>query len=216
MNKGDKRTRVDKNKTTILVVVSIAAIVTVVSLMVSKTLWDKSNYLGKVADKKEIALKQLEENRVSIESLAEAYESFNKQNPNLLGGSPDGNGPRDGSNGTLVLDALPNRYDFPALASSIEKLLTGYSINGITGSDDTLAQLEAEPGSPVEMPFTFDVATSYDGFKNLIADLNKSIRPFQVVKLELKGASGNLQVILEGKTFYQPESGLKIEQEKVQ
>jgi len=214
--KSSKRAAVDKNQTVIFAVVAIASVVVVVSLMIAKGLWSQSSYLGKVADKKEAAVKQLEENKVAVSSLTQAYEQFNEQSPNLLGGTPDGTGPRDGTNSTLILDALPNTYDFPALASSLEKLLVGYTIESIGGNDDSLAQANAAVGMPVEMPFSFDVSTSYDGFKQLLDTFNKSIRPFNIVRLELTGVNTNLQVGVEAKSYYQPDTGMQITSEVVQ
>lgn len=214
--KGAKQAAVDKNQTTIFAVVAIASVITVGSLMVAKGLWSQSSYLGKVADKKEAAVKQLKDNKVAVASLTEAYNKFNEQSPNLLGGTTTGNGPRDGSNGTLILDALPNTYDFPALTSSLERLLVGYLIDGINGSDDSLAQESMPAGVPVEMPFTFDVSTSYDGFKQLLDSFNKSIRPFNIVKLELSGVNSDLKVTVEAKSYYQPDAGLEITSEVVQ
>ncbi len=213
--KSSKRAAVDKNQTTIFALVAVASVITVGALMVSKGLWSQSAYLGKVADKKEIAVQQLEENKIAVAALEESYEKFDTQNPNLLGGTPEGTGPRDGSNSTLILDALPNTYDFPALTSSIEKLLFGYSIEGIGGSDDVVAQQEAAEGSPVEIPFSFDVTTSYTGFKDLLKTFDLSIRPFNLVRIELDGTNSLLEVGVNGKTYYQPDTGMKITSEVV-
>lgn len=213
---GTKRAAVDKNQATIFAVVAVAAVITVGSLMVAKGLWSQSSYLGKVAGKKEAAVKQLEDNKVAVAALNEEYKKFDGQSPNLLGGNTTGTGPRDGSNSTLILDALPSEYDFPALAASLEKLLVGYTIEGITGSDDSLAQAEAASGTPIEMPFSFDVTTSYDGFKQLLGTFDKSVRPFSLVRLGLTGVNSDLKVTAEAKTYYQPSAGMEVTEEVVQ
>lgn len=214
-NKTGKHLQVDKAKTMIFVIVAAASVVTVGSLMISRSLWQNTSYMGKVAEKRESARDQLEKNKVAVAALAESYQALVDENPNLLGGVPDGQGERDGNNATLILDALPNKYDFPALASSLEKLLTGYSINGIEGVDDSIIQQTAEASGPVDMPFGVEVVTTYDSFKNLIGSFRRSIRPIAISKLELSGTNAALQVSIEAKTFYQPQLGLQITEESV-
>lgn len=215
-SKSAKRLQVDKDKLRIFVIIAVASVVTIASLVTAKGFWSQGNYLGKVAGKKEVAVKQLKDNQAAITTLTESYQTFVGQNPNLLGGSLDGTSDRDGDNGALVLDALPSKYDFPAVAASLEKLLSGYQIQDITGIDDSVAQAAAAGvGSPIEIPFSLGVQTNYDGFKQLTGAFNRSIRPFQITKLELSGTSGALTVSMEGKTFYQPEQGVQITEEQV-
>lgn len=214
-NKSAKRIQVDKDKTRIFVIISIAAVITVASLMIAKGLWSHGNYLSKVASTKSTAKKQLEKNKAAVATLTEAYDAFVGQEPNLLSGSIDGTTDRDGDNGSLILDALPSKYDFPAVAASLEKLLSGYAINSITGTDDSAAQEATAGGGPVEIPFSLSVGTNYDGLKRLTDAFNRSIRPFHIVGLELSGANATLDVTVQGKTFYQPESGLQITRKQV-
>ncbi len=213
-----KKGKLDKDKAVIFAVVAVAAAITVAALVVAKGVWGQATYLGKVADKKDTALRQLKDNKAALGSLEEAYKKFDEQDPNLLGGRPNGTGEQDGSNSTLILDALPNKYDFPALAASLDKLLQGYRINDITGQDDALTYFggTAPDGVLVEMPFSFSVNTNYDGFKELIGKFGRSIRPFQLTKIDLSGLNSDLKVVVEAKTFYQPERGLQITEEVVQ
>lgn len=219
MQKGansSKRSLVDKNMTTTFAFVAFAAVVAVAALVISKGLWDQTAYLSKVIDKKEAAVQQLKDNKTMAEALAETYRSFDSQSPNLLGGSPDGTGPRDGSNGTLVLDALPIKYDFPALASSLDKILEGHTVVSISGTDDILAQQDVPAGQPIEMLFSADISTSYDGLKQLIDLFDRSIRPFHIIRLDLSGQNSLLLVNVEAKTYYQPEIGMEITSQVIQ
>ena len=227
--KSTKKVQVDKGKTVIFATVSVAAIVVVGALMVSKGLWGQASYLGRVADKKEAAVKQLEDNKAAVTALTDSYNSFVNQAPNLLGGSTVGDGERDGTNATLVLDALPSKYDFPAVASSLEKLLFGYTINAVNGTDQNAAAAAAAVAAPAdetvvaapvggvsEIPFAFEVETDYKGFRQLINTFNSSIRPFHITKIELNGTNDKLSVVIDGKTFYQAETGMKVTEEDVQ
>ena len=214
---NSKRIQVDKDKTTIFIIVSVAAFITVGSLMVARGLLNQTSYLSKVADKKEVAVKQLEDNKIAVVTLEESYKKFKEQDPNLLGGSAVGTSEKDGDNAKLILDSLPSKYDFPALTTSIERLLVGYGINGITGVDDTVAQQQADPSIGItEMPFMVDVTSNYEGIKTLVSSMHKSIRPIQITRLELRGTNDRLQAIINAKTFYQPERGLEITEELVQ
>lgn len=214
-NRSAKRVQVDKDKTRIFVMLSIAAVIAVASLVIAKGLWSQGNYLRKVSDMKSVAKRQLEDNKAAVATLTEAYDTFIGQEPNLLAGSLSGTTDRDGDNGTLVLDALPSKYDFPAVAASLEKLLAGYQITAITGTDDSGLQTEGMAG-PMEIPFSLGVSTNYDGFKQLADTFKRSIRPLHVVNLELSGSNSALNITMQGKTFYQPATGLHITEQQVQ
>ena len=205
-----KKVQVDKAKATILGVVIAASMLSVFALVASKSYLAQANYLNKVAGEKEKAVKQLKANEAAVSTLVASYKSFSDQNPNLLGGVKTGNGDKDGDNARLVLDALPSKYDFPALATSLEKLLTGYTINTISGSDDNITQSQGENSELVEMPFTVDVGTDYKGMQALLTTFEKSIRPFQIMNIELNGTNTKLQSTITAKTFYQPEKDLRI------
>lgn len=214
---SQKRGQIDKNQATTFAFVAIAAVFTVASLVISKGIWDRTRYMAKVVEKKEIAVKQLNDNKDAVSKLGETYKSFNSQNPNLLGGSIEGPGDKDGSNSTLVLDSLPNKFDFPALASSLEKMLLGYSTGSIGGTDSNTTDAPASPSSgAMEIPFTFDATTDYTGLKELISSFNRSIRPFHITKVELSGTNNELKANFTAKTFYQPDTTLKITTETVE
>jgi Tfp pilus assembly protein PilO len=118
-------------------------------------------------------------------------------------------------NSKIVLDALPSKYDFPALATSLEKILTdgGYKIESIIGTDDEANQnlMEESPDpQPVEMPFEITAGGSYPAIQKLINDFERSIRPFNVTSLELSGTDDNMRIDMQAKTYYQPEKTLEI------
>ena len=210
-----KRKQVDKAQATMLAIVIGAVVVTVFCLVASKSLFTQAGYLGRVAGEKQKAVDQLKLNKEAVSKLVASYKAFASQNPNLIGGVSTGTGDRDGDNGRLVLDALPSKYDFPALATSLEKLLTGYTINEISGSDDAVSQEQVANAQIVDMPFTLDVASDYAGIRTLMQTFEKSIRPFQIETVEISGTNTKLQTIIKAKTFYQPEKDLKIDKKVV-
>lgn len=207
-----KRVQVDKAKARLLALVAVASVITVFALVACKTYYGEAAYLSRVSGEKEKALKQLKANKAAVNTLVDSYKTFASQDPNVLGGTPNGNGERDGDNARLILDALPSKYDFPALTTSLEKLLSGYNINSISGSDDAVTQDKVSGGTPqpVDIPFTLNVSSDYAGIKKLASTFEHSIRPFQVLSLDLSGNNNILQVNITAKTFYQPEKNLEI------
>lgn len=214
---SSKRQQVDKDKTMAMVAIGVASVVLVAGIIVSKAFWGQATYLNNVAGIKEEAVSQLEENKQSLSSLAESYESFVTSNPNLIGGGVDGTEPNDGDNAKLVLDALPSAYDFPALVSSVENILSPYRINSISGIDDSVTQAGAEAtDQPVEMPITVEFTSTYSGLISAVDSFKNSIRPFKINKIELQGTNSQLKTTLTLVSYYQPETGMKIERKVIQ
>ena len=154
-------------------------------------------------------------NITAANDLQTSYKAFVETPENLLGGNPNGQGDKDGDNARLILDALPSKYDFPALATSLEKILKSenFSIQSITGTDDEVQQsaTTASPNpQPVPMPFEVSFTVSYASMGFLLGTLEKSIRPIQVQRLSLSGQNGSMQATIAGQTFYQPAKSLSI------
>lgn len=216
-----KRLQIDKANSTMIIVIAIAVFVAIFSLVASKALWSQRAYQARVITKKVQARDILKANVDSVSKLDTAYQSFVGTPDNLLGGDPNGTGPKDGDNAKLVLDALPSKYDFPALATSLEKLLTDnhFIINSITGTDDQLHQQgnQVSPNpQPVPMPFDFTVTANYADTQNLFKVFEQSIRPFQIQKVDLTAQdNGQVQTHVTAQTYYQPGKSLKIQTEVV-
>lgn len=216
-----KRIAIDKANATLVLAVAITVFVIVFSLVASKALLGQRSYQSKVISKKETALKTLKDNIVATDQLNTAYQEFAGTTVNALGGNPKGNADRDGDNSRIILDALPSKYDFPALTTSIEKLIkdNGFKVSSITGTDDEIAQATNQSSTspqPVEIPVTVSVSASNNSAKRLMELFERSIRPFQVQKLTLIGEGSKLKFSLEFKTYFQPEKSLDINKESVQ
>lgn len=215
-----KQLMINKANGMIVAVTSVAAFVVIFCLVASFTLFGQLNYQNRVIGKKKEAYKQLQADLTNINSLIDSYSAFASAPQNILGGNPQGDGPQSGDNGKIVLDSLPSKYDFPALATSLEKLLSGQNvqIQGITGTDDELAQSAGTSSSPtpVEMPFEITVQGDYASIKGVIEAFQRSIRPIKVTSLEVNASSDNaLTLTIDATTYYQPEKTLSITQEVV-
>lgn len=207
---------IDKTNTTVVVVTSIAAFVTIFCLVASKTFISQAAYQNRVLSAKNRAVAQLKSDLATSNELNASYKAFVGKDTNIIGGSKDGSGPQDGNNAAIILDALPSSYDFPALATTLEKLTTqipGLSISNITGTDDEVNQgsntVSATP-TPVEMPFQLSVTGDYNAIQQLIDRFEHSIRPFQIQTMNISGDQGNLNLNLTAQTFYQPAKTFNI------
>lgn len=215
-----KKVQIDKAQATIVGVVAGAVFITVFSLVSSKALWSQRGYQARVIAKKAAARDQLDTNVKSVQGLVSAYKDFVGSSTNMLDGNPSGTGDQDGDNAKLVLDALPSKYDFPALASSLEKILNDRKIQGtISGTDDEIAQADAAESAdpvPVEIPFQISTSGSYSSVQDLVSVFERSIRPFEVQKMTLSGGVSDMSLSLDLKTYFQPEKTLSIKKEVVQ
>lgn len=212
---SSKQLMINRANTQIVAMIAGATVLVIFSLVASRALLSQRGYQGRVIAEKEKAVRQLRANVGAVGNLVTAYNQFQSAPENVLDGNPKGTGERDGDNARIVLDALPSQYDFPALATSLEKLLTSpnYTIGSITGTDDELNQQgdndDPDP-KPIDMPFEIAVSGTYGAIQNLVGTLDRSIRPFQLETIELAGTDSKMDVTITAKTFYQPEKSLEL------
>lgn len=200
-----KRMQISKALNSTVIFVGLAAFCAIFSIVASRALLDQRAYHSRVIKEKTIALNQLRANNVAAQNLVRSYEVFVAEPINSLGGSATGTGDLDGDNARIILDALPSKYDFPALATSIEKLIgPKYKVNSITGNDDEVNQANQTETIPVEMPFEFSVTSNLQLTQELLERLQRSIRPISIVSLTLKGANNDLELSIEAHSYYQP------------
>lgn len=213
-NTSIKRIQIDKTNRFMVGSIAFAAFVTVFCLMASRALISQQSYQSRVIKEKGKAVKQLQENITATKSLVSAYGNFVSQSDNVLGGNPSGTASNDGDNAKIILDALPSKYDFPALATSLQGLIAGQGakINAITGTDDELKQQNTSSPNPqpVEIPFQVSIAGPPSTIQNVITAMQRSIRPIQIQTITFTADQTTLQATISGKTFYQPEKSLTI------
>lgn len=214
-----KRSLIGKANSTMVITTAVAAFIVIFSLVACKTLVSQAGYQNRVISAKKKAVSQLKDDLDARNSLVASYKAFVGTPTNMIGGAPAGTGPQDGDNATLTLDALPSSYDFPALATTLEKILSSQNlqIQSITGTDQSLQQSGTASGVPqaVAMPFQVQVSGSYDAVKGLISLFDRSIRPFQIQTMDLSGNQSSMTVTISAQTFYQPEKTFNIGTEVV-
>lgn len=217
---SSKRLQINKTNSVIVGALAISSFIFVFSLVASRALLSQRAYQSRVLTKKVQARDQLKANLATTQNLMNSYKDFVSTTANVLGGNPAGTADKDGDNAKIVLDALPSKYDFPALTASLEKLLTqnNMKINGITGTDDEVNQAKTQSSNkpaPVEMPFQIDVSGTYAADQTIIGVFESSIRPFYITTLSFSGSNQELQLTMTAKTYYQPQKNLMIRTEVV-
>ncbi len=206
----------------IVILTGIAGFVLVFTLVAANALIKQVFYQDKVIDARKNALQIAQTNITNVEQLVAQYSAFTSTPQNVIGGSSSGVGDGNGDNAQIIINALPSRYDFPALTASLEYLVqrNGLALDGITATDDEIAQQTNGASSapePVEIPFTLSVSGSLPQIQALVKDFQLSIRPFQIHSLTLTASEGSeMSAQITGKTFFQPAKNLNIREEVVQ
>jgi len=210
-----KRIDVDKANSRIVAVTATSAFIVVFSVIASISLFSQLVYQNRIISVKKKAVAQLKENIQNTDDLVTQYKAFVATPQNVLGGNPLGTGPNDGSNAKIVLDALPSKYDFPALASSLEKMMNdkGVAIKSLNGTDDAIAQNSSQGSSnpqPVPVPFEITIGGDYDHVRNAVDAMERSIRPIVIQKIDISGDQNQLSADITAQTYYQAEKALNI------
>jgi Tfp pilus assembly protein PilO len=200
-----KRIQISRANAVMFGSVIATSIIVVFGLFSLNALISQSSYNNKVINARSGALKTLKDNVVSANSLKESYVAFNNAPESVLGTKD--------RNSKIVLDSLPSKYDFPALTASIEKITSvgGYTIESISGDDaEIIATKSSATASPIAIPINLVVKSNYDAAKKLSLELERSIRPFNVKKIEITGSDQGMRVSSTLETYYQPEKRLEI------
>src|SRR5581483_1038404 len=90
-----KRILIDKTNSRIVIYTSIAAFMVVFTLVASKTLISQAMYQNRVISAKKTAVTQLKTDIASTSNLVTAYKAFVSTPQNVIGGDPNGTGPKD-------------------------------------------------------------------------------------------------------------------------
>lgn len=214
-----KRSLIEKSNTTMVAVTSGACFIVAFCVVASFSLFGQFTYQNRVISANKKALNQLKSDIQATNSLETAYQAFVSTPTNIIGGDPNGTGQQDGTNAKIILDSLPSKYDYPALVTTLENMLTSQSvqIQSISGTDDSANQSNQSGGTPTPqaMPFQIVVVGDYNAIQNLVKSFEHSTRPFQIQTMELAGDQSQLTLTISAQTFWQPAQNLNIQSEVV-
>ncbi len=217
-----KRVAITKSNARMVAIVGAASFVTIFCLIAAKTALGQNEYNTKVIVAEQASHNQLLSDTSAYSTLQQNYQSFEADQTNIIGGQSNGTGNNGGTNSKLILDALPPTYDFPALASSIEAILSQQKVDitGIGGTDNQLTEQSntTSPNpSPVPMAFDFSLSNmNYTQVGSLFTYLQQSIRPIAIDNISISGGGNNMTVSVQAHTYYQPGISFSVTQKAVQ
>lgn len=199
-------------------VIGIAAVITVFCLASTKVLLSQAAYKRHIINARHDAVKALNQDLSESDTLKSQYQIFEGTNPvNIIGGrnTTDSNAtPPDGNNSRIVLDALPSSYDFPALISSLAKIMNnnGIATPSVGGTDESnTVNTTASPNPvPVQILLTIAGNSGYGQVQSFIKDLERSIRPFDITSFNIQGSESAMSFSATVNTYFQPAKTLNI------
>lgn len=203
---GGKRDLIAKAGSSIFLAVAISTVVAAFCIVAINFMWDQAKYNSRVQSAKEAARDILEQNITNAVTLEASYKALNKAD-NIISGQGSK------TNSAVILDALPRKYDFPALRTSIDKLadLSGVKLTSFTGNDEeTVAIAKMAQPVPQEIPFSMTIDGSYKQIVKFLKNLGNTIRPMKIVQLRLSGTDSAMSAAMDVKTYYQPTVDLVI------
>lgn len=211
--------QIAKAQNSLVVVVSVATIISVFCLVSAKSLLSQGTYQRHVINARHKAVNQIKANITAANQLANQYNNVfeNSGAINIIGGKNDSKTsavPPDGDNARIVLDALPSSYDFPALVTSVAKLLTNDNIGNpsVGGSDDSSSASSGATATPQPIIITVPVSgtTDYNGLQRFLGDLQRSVRPFDITNISISGSVNAMTFNLQMNTYYQLPKALDV------
>lgn len=198
-----KRDKIENAKSTVFATIVIASVIVSVCIVLLNFFIKEINFNNKLLGEKRKANQTLENNLEASDTLAKEFLVL-----------------ETGEVGArTILDALPSKYDFPALVSSAEFLversgLVMTAFNGIDEEDS--AEQESYSTIPKEMLFAVEVRGGYSDIKEFVRNLEKTIRPMKITNMEMSGSDTNITLKIDVTTYYQPASNLNYPKEVLQ
>jgi len=214
-----KSVQLGKDQSRLLLTVVIGTFITIFCLVGAKSMAGKLFYQGRVISARHKSVQQMKNDIKNANTLAAQYKGvfIGNDSQNIIGGKNDANPyavPPNGDNGRIVVDALPVSYDFPALLTSLQKIMNNDSLGSqsIGGTDQSNSADNQASGTPkpVNIDLTVSAAGSYANAERFIKDLERSIRPFDITSLSLSGNEASLVVNLNVTTYYQAAKTVNI------
>ncbi len=198
-----KRQLIKKSSAAIVLAMAATAFIVAFSLVTVNFLWGLSQHNNRIISEKSEASRVLKENVENIEQLQLNFNVFEAGD----------------TKSETILDALPSKYDFPALATTMESLVqrSGLVLESFSGDDEEESAIQSQTQPrPVEIEFTLQVSGSYEDVKKLISNMENTIRPMKIVSMEMKGVDSNMNVSIKTITYYQPATSLEVETRTVE
>lgn len=219
-----KRTQIAQASRTMFIWIAVASALIGTAVVVSIFLVQKLAYNEKVLAVKQTTVSTLDHNLSVIDGLKTDVQALDA-NSALLSVKANENDQAL----QVVLDALPAEANSLALGASLQnKLLAGIQgdytlkslrvspVTGIeTATDATVVDAAAAGVTNTQIDFSFSVKGDQSALRQILQNLERSIRTIVVTSLNLDTQSGGLTMTVEGHAFYQPAKTIELKDEVV-
>lgn len=198
---------IKKASSNMFVAIIIASVLVSFSVVSIKFLLDLRSFNSSVQSEQSKVIDTLNTNITNYEQLKEDYGAF-EEGSDIL--SDQG----DRTNSTTVFDALPSKYDYPAIVTAIENVarLSGVELTGVAGDDNIEGATLSDPNpQPIEISFSLSLNGSYQSIQRFFTRLEQTIRPYSVRSVQLSGSDSSLRANVSITTYYQPSIDLSEE-----
>lgn len=219
-----KRQQIAGTRQQMFIWVATASAAIVICVMVGINFIQRINYQMKVNSKITATADTLDSSVDSIDGLI--------NNVNALRANPQLNLPNlktdDSTVFQVAIDALPTENDSVSLSSSLQNRIlsqSGVTIESISvdSISPTASYLEddddalSEIAYPVAQTISFNVAVvgPYDSVKQLLLDIERTIRPISIDALTLEGTDEMLSATITATTYYSPSVDYTVGSEEV-
>ncbi|MDB5161913.1 MAG: uncharacterized protein JWM52_421 [Candidatus Saccharibacteria bacterium] len=125
----------------------------------------------------------------------------------------------------VILDALPSDANSLALGASLQdKLLAGVpgltivslqvdpvvGIESLSGGDTVDSTTQTAAVSDNQITFRFSVSGSSEALRQALTNIERSIRTFDVTRLQIENQGTTQVMTVEGRAFYEPSKEVKL------
>lgn len=218
-----KRMQITKTNRMMFLWIAVSSALIGVAIVVSFFLIQRLVYNEAVLAKKQETVSTLDSNIQSVDVLKQEIRKLDVNAALLTSRANDSDQAVQ-----VILDALPSEANSLALGASLQnKLLAGIDgltiqtlqvdpvmgvevvsegeVSGVTGSDGSY-----------QITFSFTVIGSQPVLKQVLENLERSIRTIEVTSLRITGQSSSLQEMsIQGRAFYEPAKTLEFREEAI-
>lgn len=197
-----KKNKIDEAKAKMFGVISLCSVVIAASIVVMGNLWGLRGFHNRVIDELKSTEEVVAQNAINAAALDAEFKTLEGTEVNSK----------------QILDSLPSVLDFPALATSVEKLVEDEELvlESFSGKDDAgTAEKSAVNPEPVELPFSIVVTGRYDDIQKFILSAEQVIRPLVIQSVEMKGSDKAMSATINYITYYQPTTSIETESKSV-
>jgi len=220
-----KRTQIAQANRTMFLWIAVASALVGTAVVVSIFLFQKLSYNEQVLGAKQETVSTLDSNLKVIDGLKTDVQALEANSALMSVKANDSDEALQ-----VVLDALPSEANSLALGASLQtKLLTGitgnYSIKSLQvvpvdgvealSGDPSTVDASAPATSNNVINFTFAVKGDQSALRQILQNLERSIRTIVVTRLSMDTQDGGLTMSVEGHAFYQPAKTIQLTDEVV-